>query len=278
MSRFSKASYTKLLNDFISSTSTFRAISRVPHTSNTELSSAPIKTLYVLDASFNPPTRAHSRMALSALKDDAGAAPKSLVILLSTQNADKASKPAPLEERLVMMRLFAEELKTKLPRDDQDIALHIGLAKAPYFHDKAQAISEDELFCDAQQVYLMGFDTLIRLLDPKYYPPEEKLKVLEPFLDRHRLRVTRRLDDDSGSREDQDRYVTAISHGDRAEDGADARWGKQIELVEGRTEAEEAISSTLARKAAKANPKNLDRYVLPSVRDYILSQKLYIEE
>ncbi len=52
-------------------------------------SATPAGTLYVLDSSFNPPTRAHFDMAVSALEHDRGAAPKRLILLLATRNADK---------------------------------------------------------------------------------------------------------------------------------------------------------------------------------------------
>lgn len=52
---------------------------------------APPKTLFVLDSSFNPPTKAHLNIALSSFRD-ASTGPleeKCLLLLLATQNADK---------------------------------------------------------------------------------------------------------------------------------------------------------------------------------------------
>lgn len=275
MLRTLRNSYSSSLHDFVASPSTFRLLRSLPESA--DIRAQPVKTLYVLDASFNPPTRAHSRMALSALKEDTGESPKSLLLLLATQNADKSNKPASLEHRLVMMTLLAQELHEELSKQGDGLVLHVGMAKAPYFHDKAKSIEEDEAFSTAQQVHLMGFDTLIRLFDPKYYPPNEELRVLSPFLSRHRVRVTCRPDSEWGSRDDQQRYVRAISNGERAQDGADAEWGSRINLVDGKKDDEEVVSSTMARAAAKAHPKDLDRYVMPSIRDWILSEELYVE-
>jgi nicotinamide-nucleotide adenylyltransferase len=52
------------------------------------------RTLYVLDASFNPPTKAHMRMATSAISSASSVERNSglgLLLLLATQNADKGA-------------------------------------------------------------------------------------------------------------------------------------------------------------------------------------------
>lgn len=58
---------------------------------------APAKTLFVLDSSFNPPTKAHLNIALSSFCDASTGPPqeKRLLLLLATQNADKGSQPFP---------------------------------------------------------------------------------------------------------------------------------------------------------------------------------------
>ncbi|KAF7946140.1 hypothetical protein EAE96_009144 [Botrytis aclada] len=75
------------------------------------------QTLYILDSSFNPPTLAHAHICLSALNDhysssELGHTNARLLILLSTQNADKKISGASLEERLVGMECFANDLLT----------------------------------------------------------------------------------------------------------------------------------------------------------------------
>lgn len=236
------------------------------------------KTLYVLDGSFNPPTRAHHRIATSAIRGDHGLAPKRLLLLLATQNADKATVPASLEDRLVMMTLFAHELLYD-NQDTERLSIDIGLVKQPYFHDKAKAVDEANIYSkQLQQVHLVGFDTLIRIFNTKYYPPDHNLRVLQPFLSKHRLRGTYRADDEWGTREDQDQYVIDIADGKRAAEGAQSEWAKNLTLVEGRRKGEDIVSSSLARKAAKNEPFRLAKYVMPTLRDWIVSENLYVED
>ncbi|KAF7508212.1 hypothetical protein GJ744_009509 [Endocarpon pusillum] len=275
MLRSFKASCASVLRDLANSPSSFKLVRTVPHSESSPATAA--KTLYVLDGSFNPPTKAHHRIATSALSEDRGSAPKRLLLLLATQNADKARMPASLEDRLVMMTLFAHELLYDLQQEVPPL-IDIGLVKQPYFHDKAAAVDESGIYPKSpQQVHLVGFDTLIRIFNTKYYPPDHHLRVLEPFLSKHRLRATYRTDDEWGSRLEQDRYIQDIADGKRTDEGAQRDWARQLTLVEGRRDGEDIVSSTLARKAAKSDPSQLDKYVMPTIRDWIISEKLYLD-
>ncbi len=276
MLRSFRASCAAVLRDFAKSPSSFKLVRTVPLAESSLATAA--KTLYVLDGSFNPPTKAHHRIATSALFEDHGSAPKRLLLLLATQNADKARIPASLEDRLVMMTLFAHELLFDVQQAAPPL-IDIGLIKQPYFHDKAAALDESGIYPGSpQQVHLIGFDTLIRIFNNKYYPPEHHLRVLEPFLRQHRLRATYRTDDEWGSRQEQDQYIQDIADGSRTDEGAQRGWARQLTLVEGRQDGEDVVSSTLAREAAKCDPSLLDKYVKPSIRDWIISEKLYLED
>jgi nicotinamide-nucleotide adenylyltransferase len=292
------AKFSAALSSFSSSPDTFRVLSRI---SQTPSSPAP-STLYVLDSSFNPPTRAHLRIATSALTEDHGQPPKRLLLLLATQNADKAPKPAPLEQRLVMMTIFAHELQNAIhlpstlsstpnsssnpPTAAGPPAIDIGLTKCPYFLDKASAIFASGLYPSSPtQVHLVGYDTLIRILNPQYYPQAPKpLAALEPFLSAHRLRVTYRTDaaDDAnagsvwGDKEAQDGFLEALRRGDLEAQGAKSEWAASIELVQGREIGEEAVSSTKAREAARRGDwERLGRMVTDGVREWMLQESLY---
>jgi nicotinamide-nucleotide adenylyltransferase len=277
MLRSLRASCATILKEFTSSSSSFKLVRTIPQTKAPPASVA--KTLYVLDSSFNPPTKAHHRIATSALSKDEAQGPKRLLLLLATQNADKATKPASFEDRLVMMTLFAHELLYDVQQQGMCPLIDVGLIKQPFFHDKAAAVDESGAYPGPpQQVHLIGFDTLIRIFNTKYYPPEHSLKVLEPFLGKHRLRATYRADDEWGNRREQDQYVQDIADGKRLSEGAESEWAKQLSLVEGRQEGEPVISSTLVRNAAKNNPADLDKYVMPTIRDWIISEKLYAKD
>ena len=278
-----KKTFSASLKEFAMSSSMFRRLQAVTNASNSTTSHT--RTLYVLDSSFNPPSLAHLRLATSALTQDPGPAPKRLLLLLATQNADKPSKPAPFEDRLVMMSRFANDVLKALGHghghaaERDPVFVDVGITKEPYFHDKAAAIAESGTYPDgAEQVHLTGFDTLIRLFDAKYYPPEHSFAPLEPFLSRHRVRVTYRPDDSWGGRQEQDSYLARIADGSREHEGAKREWAKRITMVEGKQEGEETVSSTKARKAMKEDPSSLERLVSADIKHWMEAEHLYSEE
>jgi len=101
-----RTTFTSVLQSFASSPSAFQVVYSCPPSS--PVSSSPVSTLYVLDSSFNPPSRAHMQLARSALEEDGGEGSKRLLLLLATVNADKKPKPAVFEDRLVMMCIMGK--------------------------------------------------------------------------------------------------------------------------------------------------------------------------
>lgn len=283
--------YGAALKVFSASPSKFRILKSIPGISLP--SEQKIDALYILDSSFNPPTLAHLRIATSAILQDTQCQSrnKRLLLLLATQNADKAPKPASFEQRLIMMDIFATDLLKTLEQGKQGhqqeeggaagLGIDIGVTTLPYFVEKAITISESGLYPPSTpQVHLTGYDTLIRIMNPKYYPPSHDLAVLAPFLQNHRLRVTYRADDSWGSRAEQDDYLKGILEGKLESIGGKREWVEKgrIELVEGRKEGEEVISSTRVRDAVKAGDKGLlEKLVTSGVAEWILKQDLYRE-
>ncbi|KAL8657402.1 MAG: hypothetical protein Q9226_001962, partial [Calogaya cf. arnoldii] len=226
------------LPSFPSSPSTFLILHTLP-TSTSPSSASRVRTIHVLDSSFNPPTRAHLRIALSALQSTNNASkPQRLLLLLATQNADKAPKPAAFEQRVAMMTILAQDILDQYnssnsaksqdsSADEEPLAVDIGVTKHPYFHNKAISIDESDHYSSPssttgkqlqpQQVHLLGFDSLIRLLDTKYYPPTHTLDPLSDLFDKHRVRVTRRTEDGDkyGTVEEQDSVWEALAKGER---------------------------------------------------------------
>jgi nicotinamide-nucleotide adenylyltransferase len=138
--------------------------------------------LYILDSSYNPPTVAHELFTSTALRSPKYVKGDRLLLLFSTSNADKAPKPASFAHRLVMMSIFADSLFSKLQKDSSP-ALDIGLTTEAFFTDKAAAITESNEYPNGvRQTYLLGYDTIIRFLAPKYYPKfDPPLSALDPF-------------------------------------------------------------------------------------------------
>ena len=279
------------------------------------------RTLVVLDSSFNPPTIAHLRMATSALrdsrenKDDNGKRSEEnsrlrLLLLLAINNADKAPKPAAFEQRLAMMWAFAKDIQQALSKDQRDVeteqepvpgepereeglSIDLGLSTDPYFTNKSAAIAASPFYLTAggaskkepEQIILAGYDTLIRIFNPKYYgepngTSEAPIRgALDPFFARAKLRITMRTDDEWGGKEEQLAYLEGLLTGDRLEEiGGNRNWVERIEMVEGRVDGEDIVSSTLARDAAREqNWESLGKMVSPHVQKWVEIARLYGE-
>ena len=159
-------------------------------------------------------------------------------------------------------------------------SIDIGVTKHPIFVDKASAIETSGFYPPhTTQVHLTGYDTLIRILNPKYYPPTHTLAPLEPFLSKHRLRVTYRTDSDWGGRAEQEAYLKALADGGREAEGGRREWAGRIELVEGRKEGEEIVSSTRVRETVKSGDRDmLRKLVSEGVADWVLQEGLYMDD
>ncbi|KFY19076.1 hypothetical protein V493_08158, partial [Pseudogymnoascus sp. VKM F-4281 (FW-2241)] len=142
------------------------------------------KTLFILDSSFNPPTIAHLHLARSALfsADEARYPhPRRVLLLLATTNADKPDVEAGREDRMAMMKVLAGDVvsDSSAGLDESTVASELGdgegvdIALTPYalFIDKARVIAEEEAYQGAKKVFILGFDTLKRLLHVGYYDP-----------------------------------------------------------------------------------------------------------
>lgn len=267
--------FQESLQQFAQSDETFKIVYSVYASTETPLKD--VKSLYVLDSSFNPPTKAHLTLARNAILNDHGSKPARMMFLLATENADKKPKPAAFEDRLVMMSLMAGRIGDEF----DDMPVDVAVTKKPFFMDKATSIDKAEIYGNAQQVHLTGYDTIVRIFNAKYYPNDLKLKVLEPFLSKHRLRVCYRLSGQEGSseaendRKEQDAYVEAIGDGSRADEGMKPEWRRAIELVDDAKEVR-GVSSTNARKAAvEGDTETLRDLLGTDVAEYVLEQKLY---
>ncbi|KAK8913007.1 putative nicotinamide mononucleotide adenylyltransferase [Metarhizium anisopliae] len=258
--------FANALRSFSASGDAFRVLSTVPP--RTETPPPPPDSLIVLDSSFNPPTRAHAAMASSAVRQ---AGPRArLVLLLAVTNADKAPAPAPLEVRLGMMEALARELA--VPPVQVDVAV----TTRPYFHDKAAAMQGARGYGRAEQVFLCGFDTVVRIFEPRYYGGSGGMgRALGPFFRRARLRVTMRPDDAWGTAGEQAAYVAGLE-GTLGRSGGDAAWVRRIELVDG---VEGAVSSSRVRELVRTGERGpaVEGLVGAEVARWIDEEGLYRE-
>jgi nicotinamide-nucleotide adenylyltransferase len=111
--------------------------------------------LLCLSASFNPLTVAHVWLIQEAGRI---VPPNEVLLLLAKANVDKAVEGFPLERRLSLLLRFAESRP----------AFSVAAVSHGRFVDKAQAI-RPHYPRGTRLAFLVGFDTLLRLFDPKYY-------------------------------------------------------------------------------------------------------------
>jgi nicotinamide-nucleotide adenylyltransferase len=284
------------LQSFTASPSKFRVVRTV--NASASASATQPRTLYILDSSFNPPSTAHLTLATSALQQHAPTeqAPYRFLLLFSTHNADKAPSPASFVQRIALMTVFAEDLSRHLksgtpPRggDIADISIDIGLTKEPYYSDKSAAIEAAQPpFYSSRpiHVHLVGYDTLIRFCNPKYYPKyDPPLSALRPFFEAgHKLRVTQRPADpedasssEFGTVQEQERYLQRLRDGDEEDAGFVPAWGKQMDMAP--AEDGVGVSSTRVRNAAKDGKwDEVDELCTGGVAAWIGDQALYSED
>ncbi|KAK9240851.1 hypothetical protein V1525DRAFT_394091 [Lipomyces kononenkoae] len=164
---------------------------RIAYTTSSSFLTSPtgrVKSLIVFDSSFNPPTVAHLELLTRTIANSTFVSVGSqanVLLLLAVQNADKPTAPAPLPDRLSMMERFSFELAPDTP-DNKAVNVAVGITKYPRFVDKAQAVF-DTFPGVEEQIYLTGYDTLIRLLDGKYYPDQTLQEALGDFMSRCKI-------------------------------------------------------------------------------------------
>ncbi|KAM9905350.1 hypothetical protein OXX79_002209 [Metschnikowia pulcherrima] len=182
----------------------------------------PVSRILILDSSFNPPHVAHQTLAQEAIAYDFGGnsdtekhenVSKSLLLLLSVKNADKiVPAPASFEHRLAMMHLMANSLENSY------IDVGIGLTTHAKFADKSAAIQEYmetnlSWKKPARLTFLLGFDTLVRVLDPKYYAPATLADSLNNFMYNTDLFCLTRAENKTEF-EEQKQYIEKIGNGE----------------------------------------------------------------
>lgn len=116
LQRVNMRSLEDTLRSFLSSKEGFRIVRS--HGAALNGRASKLRTLLILDSSFNPPSKAHLFLATSAvtrLRDNLlHPLPHRLLLLFSTHNADKVAQIDTFAERLAMINLFAEDVISAL--------------------------------------------------------------------------------------------------------------------------------------------------------------------
>jgi nicotinamide-nucleotide adenylyltransferase len=182
-----------------------------------------------------------------------------------------------------MISLFAKDLMLRLSNSRSisnytPISIDIGLTTEAYYTDKSIAISESKEYKgNPHHVHLMGYDTVIRFLAPKYYAKfDPPLSALNPYFDTGHsvqvlLRPTGGNDDDVLT---QRLYLEDLRNGSLAKEGFKKEWTNQIELLE--DDGAAGVSSTSARDAAaREDWESLSMMVPHEIMLWIQSNRLY---
>jgi nicotinamide-nucleotide adenylyltransferase len=236
----------------------------------------------VLDSSFNPPTLAHLALADAprpSIGGEVGGEYDAKIYLLSVRNADKTLKPtdASYIQRLEMMLLLAQDSKSSA-----EVA--IGIVDEPTFVGKASkllAFLQQRLSGLAlapprpELTFLLGLDTLERLLAPRYYgaSPSDPDAVTKMFASLHQF---------FSPEHHNARVVCARRASSSSTEAATLKLGEhflsdeRIVLID-IGEAEQSYSSTAVRDALRRRDDSWKALVSPGVREYISKAMLYTE-
>lgn len=187
--------------------------------------------LLVLDSSFNPPHWGHYTLVKKSYEYYSQLYPNKkihILLLLSVQNADKEAKPASFDKRIDMMCIMSRLLNKNFGR----LSSYVGLTIFGKFVDKDTIIRE-RFFNQGKIVYLVGFDTIIRIFDPKYYIPQTPAVTLCDFMKNVEFSCLTRSnsnDNESGDYTLQSNYSKDISHG-KYEPLIPKEWGHKIKIL-----------------------------------------------
>ena len=135
-----------------------------------------LKKVGVFSASFNPLTVAHEQMVKLAQQNFQL---NEIILLLAKNNVDKSVFGFSLSERLRMMAAYAAPLSN----------YSVALSSHGRFIDKIKALKQ-ELPQSTEYNFIIGYDTLVRIFDSKYY--NDRNKELKQLFGQCRLVVANR--------------------------------------------------------------------------------------
>lgn len=269
MSQLSAKVLLKNIEDFLSSGSHFKV---VYNASKSALATPATKRICVLDSSFNPPHLGHYALIKESLsyknqysKDD-----QAVLLLFSVKNADKVTAaPAALEHRLAMMCLMADYVQQLMK-----VNVTVGITDHAMFVDKSSAILDSLKHQGllAKLTFLVGFDTLLRILNPKYYLPDKILAALSAFMTSTDLFCLTRSDDNLSVAE-QSLYVDTLGAG--GHEHLPSSWSQSISLHTGEIDLVGSLSSSKIRKEVTDGKEEWKKDVIPAIEQYMTEQSLY---
>ena len=163
------------------------------HRAETSISE-PGKKLGIFSGSFNPLTLAHAKMIEDTMTEYQL---DELLLLLAKANVDKTVFGLPLAARLLTLKSYTQSRER----------LSVGVSSHGRYIDKVTALKV-MLPPETEFHFIVGYDTLVRIFDPKYYTDfhtelgelfvdarfivanraEADIKTIESFMDRSEIR------------------------------------------------------------------------------------------
>ena len=199
----------------------------------------------VLPSAYNPPTRAHlGLLELARTVEGVSTA----AAMLTTNNVDKSLFGAPLSHRVGMLLAMHAE------------SPHVAVVASNAARLMDQGMALQASFTGVEFDFVVGFDTLVRLFDPKYY--EDMPGSLDRFFASHRVIATNRAE----------ATLSAVRDFVRGEDVR--RYSERI-LVRELHSDHAALSSTLVRGEVAAG--DVGGALTPGVAAYVRTFRLYAE-
>jgi nicotinic acid mononucleotide adenylyltransferase len=202
--------------------------------------------LGVLPASFNPPTVAHE-----ALVREAGVvvAFDEVLLIVDQQAMDKECRGAPIEDRLLMLlALYGDNARISL-----------GIANRGLFLEKVEAMRAVYPGGETEVFFIVGYDTIVRVLDEKYYADRDK--ALHSLFAQARFLVANR-----GGRDARGLRELFGREGNRT-------FAAQVQPLT-LPPAMDQISSTLVRRHL-AEGKSITGLVPPALEEFLQKQGIY---
>lgn len=252
------------------------------------------KCIHVLDSSFNPPTIAH--LALATAQGSPDQPPDAHLLLLSVRNVDKTLKPgdATHEQRLQMMVMLAKTLEEQLSSATRNLPnVAVAVIDEKLFVSKSSRLrafltahlnhttsptpnppSPNPSNQIPRLVFLLGFDTIVRLFNPAYY---ESIFAMHSSLDGFfadppegqgsRVLCARRPNSVSDAT-DEEKFLSSPDVAKYATSGA-------IQIISLGVE-ESLVSSTAVRNGVAQGEGNWEVLCTPTIVQYIREGGLYI--
>ncbi|GAA5908750.1 nicotinamide-nucleotide adenylyltransferase [Sporobolomyces salmoneus] len=237
-------------------------------------------SITVLDSSFNPPHAAHK-----ALGETANSETGAQLLTFSLSNADKQLDKKDLHHRLEMVRAMALDLNRGnggVKHKWNNVA--VAVLDAATFVKKSEILNKEitrllreehgaEEDVKPEFVFPVGWDTVIRIFAPRYYPPPgpDLSTSMETFLSTNRSSlICARRGNGEVSHQEEEEFLSTPEVNKWVQNG-------KLKLVDLEEESVRGISSTAIRKAVKEGDweKVNEMVPFPSVIEVIKREQLF---